>query len=354
MAEITFQRVDDGAGLAERWRALEADSAGGFFRGWTYVGTLLRHMQAPYLLAVRQDGLDVGLGLFNRTAGRLTWRFSLHETGVPAWDRFYVEHNGLLLRQGGEGLLQAALREALRHGSLILSGVDDLHRQAAMTAGTATIRSSQFAPALDLVTLSGTGRPFLETLSANARAQIRRAMRLYGPDLRLQRATGVAEALGYFHKLVALHQAAWRARGQAGAFAGQPILDFHAALIRAGVPRGEVALLRVSAGARDIGYLYNFQHSGRVLSYQSGLSADPDARLKPGLVCHALAIEQARAEGFILYDLLAGVQRYKLTLAPKDGAAVHWAVVHRAGSLAARMETMRQFLQRQTRDRPAG
>jgi CelD/BcsL family acetyltransferase involved in cellulose biosynthesis len=334
MAEIDFQRVADEAGLAARWRALEAESDGGFFRGWTYVGTLFRQMNAPYLLSV--------------------WRFSLHETGMADWDRLYVEHNGLLLRRGSEALVPAALGEALRHGSLILSGVDDLHKQAAMAAGLATVRSTQFAPALDLEALNGTGKPFLDTLSANARSQIRRAMRLYGPGLTVQRARCVEDALAFFQKLVALHQAAWRARGRAGAFAGQRIQDFHAALIRAGVPRGEVALLRVSAGERDIGFLYNFQHSGRVLSYQSGLATDADARLKPGLVCHALAIEQARADGFAVYDLLAGVQRYKLTLAPHGGGAVHWTVVHRTGSLAARIETIRQFVQRQRRDHVAG
>ena len=47
--------------------------------------------------------------------------------------------------------------------------------------------------------------------------------------------------------------------------------------------------LKVCAGERIIGYLYNFRLDNRVYAYQSGL-ADTDLHERPGYVAHALAI----------------------------------------------------------------
>lgn len=350
--DISIAPVRDQAALAERWRALEAVADGGFFRGWTYLGTLLPHMASPHLLSVRSDGLDVALGLFNRTPG--PWpRLMLHATGDPAWDRLYVEHNGLLLRPGAELLLRYALAAALARGTLVLPGIDDVHLRAARTAGgTFHLRATHWAPAVDLTALPAGDHAVLHGLSANTRAQIRRARRLYGAELRIERVAGLADALDAFDRMAALHQAAWIARGKKGAFADRRIRDFHAALIATGLPRGEIALLRVSAGAREIGILYNFQHGGRMLAYQSGFAPEDDARLKPGLVCHTLAMEAAREGGLAVYDFLAGAQRYKTSLAPQGGEKLHWVTLYRQGSLPARWQGIKQALRRGAWHRP--
>ena len=74
--------------------------------------------------------------------------------------------------------------------------------------------------------------------------------------------------------------------------------------------------MRIAAGGRAIGYLYNFRHRGRVLAYQSGFDyAAAGARQKPGLTCHRAAIDLARREGATAYDFLAGGDRYKTSLA---------------------------------------
>ena len=68
--------------------------------------------------------------------------------------------------------------------------------------------------------------------------------------------------------------------------------------------------MRVSAGDRAIGYLYNFLRNGSVSSYQSGFD-DADRRLRPGYVCHALAIAHYAAVGMLEYDFLAGANALK-------------------------------------------
>ena len=76
------------------------------------------------------------------------------------------------------------------------------------------------------------------------------------------------------------------------AFASGFFADFHRALVTKQSDTGEIQLLRISAGKKLIGSLYNFVKNGRIYAYQSGFNYDPDPRLKPGLVSHCLAIEQ--------------------------------------------------------------
>ncbi len=91
-------------------------------------------------------------------------------------------------------------------------------------------------------------------------------------------------------------------------------------------------LLRIAAGGQVVGLLYTFVQDGRVLSYQSGFAYNPGRpREKPGLVCHALAIEYYAGRGARIYDLLAGADRYKRSLA-QGGETLHWATLYRRWS----------------------
>jgi CelD/BcsL family acetyltransferase involved in cellulose biosynthesis len=327
MVEFTLSPPPDLPSLARRWRALEAHANAGVFRGWTYLST---HYQArfpnPLLLAAQHNGTDLALALLNRRGGKL----HLHETGDPTHDAVFIEHNGLLTHPDAPNLLPAALATLARHAPVILSGVDTAHLQAAQAAGAVVLHQSRLAPAVDLTTLPPDP---LNALSANTRAQIRRALRLYGNPT-LAAAANPAEALDWFTRLVALHQQTWQQRGKPGAFATPTMLDFHKTLIAEAVPRGEADILRITAGTTEIGYLYTLRQAGRVFSYQSGLAPAEDPRLKPGLVCHTLAIAHYRAQSATTYDLLAGPTRYKLSLAPNAGQTLHWLTLHPKGLLA--------------------
>ncbi len=334
--DISIARLPSVAPLGERWRALEATADGGFFRSWAFIQCQAARCQEPYLLSVREHGEDVGLALLNLRRGL----FHLGETGDPAMDAVFVEHNGLLLRRGGEHVLPEALRALCAERPLVLGGVDATHLQAAHEAGLVIPRAERFAPCVDLQALNG---PFLATLSANARAQIGRALRLYGPGLTLLPAPDTATALAWFARLVTLHQARWRASGHPGAFADADLRGFHETLIRVAHDLGQVDVLRITADATEIGYLYMMQQGGTVFSYQSGFAPAPTAQLKPGLVSHALAIEHYRAAGQRAYDLLGGAQRYKTTLAPEAGNTLHWVTLYAANSLRghAKLAAMR-------------
>jgi hypothetical protein len=73
-----------------------------------------------------------------------------------------------------------------------------------------------------------------------------------------------------------------RARRHAGAFADPWFTAFHRRLIADRLASSAIELLRIRAGARVIGCLYNFVWRGRVTFYQSGLAAPDAPHDKPG------------------------------------------------------------------------
>ena len=150
----------------------------------------------------------------------------------------------------------------------------------------------------------------------------------------LRSAESVEEALAMLDRLKALHQTSWRRRGQPGCFAAPWFESFHRDLIRARFSSGEIQLLAAAAGDRPIGYLYNFAHRDRVYAYQSGFDYVADGRLKPGLVTHALAIEQATRAGFATYDFMAGENWLKASFASHWTEMVWLAVRRPAGQSA--------------------
>ncbi len=320
--QISLDPITDWPALGRRWQALEAAADGGFFRSWAFLGCQAdSRFSGARLLSVTEGGADHALALIGAANGSAC----LNETGNKVADSIFIEWNGMLVRRGHDSVLAPALAHALRiAGPLTLSGIDTTTLAAAQVAGWLDLRQTRFAPCLDLQPASTC---FLATLSPNARAQIRRSIRLFGPDLQLVRAETLREAHEFFEEMVALHQATWQARGKPGAFAEDSIRRFHHALIDRTWPSRQTDLLRIATLSRHIGTLYNFVHNGRVLSYQSGFHYGTDKREKPGLACHTLAINHYTSRALQSYDFLAGPDRYKKTLA-SSGNNLHWARLH--------------------------
>ena len=336
MTAITLRPLsaEDLATLGPRWQALERRGDPSFFQTWHWVGCLAEERYPnPILLEAVRAGETVALALFNcrpsRLAPRTLW---LGESGLPALDTVYVEHNGPLVARDEAALLPALLRGLLAAGGraerfsrrVVLSGVPDAVRDAGATVGVTRVAQTQPAPVIDL------GTDWMAALSANTRHQLRRSARRFaeGGPLALRRAATSAEARAFLAELAALHQAAWTGRGMPGAFANPSFGRFHDALIARAWDSGTIDLCRITAGEAVVGLLYNFRHRGRVLAYQSGFAPPPAgdgaAQRKAGLTCHHLAIEASRAAGMHHYDFLAGADRYKTSLAPAPPVQLHW------------------------------
>lgn len=354
----TFHPVADTAALGERWLAFERQVSCSFFQSWAWTGCLFaERFLDPLLLELRDEGRLVALALFNRTQDWLgRERLWLGESGRPALDAVFIEHNGPLLAAGGTtalpALLEAALQlpwgrgwrwEYLWGRRVVLSGVGISVRAAAAGLGTMVVQAVRPAPYVDLATIRATGSGYLASIGAGTRYQIRRSERRYAEIgvLTLRRAETVAEAHDFLDALAALHQQSWAQRGKVGAFANPMFLRFHHALINRTL--GEIDLLRFDAGGHVIGYLYNFRHRGRASTYQSGFAYAPgEAHRKPGLTCHHLAAEMYLAEGLDAYDFLAGEARYKRNLS-NASTDLHWIEIMQGWSPAGLRARLRDW-----------
>jgi CelD/BcsL family acetyltransferase involved in cellulose biosynthesis len=331
---IQIEPIKDFAALAPVWLDLERRAAGSFFQSWAWTGCLAEERFGdPWLLTARRGDIVVGLALFNRgPRARLTRPILLGESGRPDLDSIFIEHNGPLLERGETGDLAsrcwAALSESFGRARWLISGTPESSYSALPDDRIARIKARRPAPYRDLPP----DTDVLERLSANTRQQLRRSMRAWeeiGP-LTLEVAASPEQADAFLDALADLHQRYWTGRGKPGAFAEPFFGRFHHALSRRASAGQSVDLIRVSAGSRIVGYLYNFVHRGWVTTYQSGFDFGPDAdRLRPGLVCHLLAMRHYQRAGMHRYDFLGGEARYKRSLADAEVALLWLDVRHK-------------------------
>ena len=319
--EITISTTYGLPDLAADWMALESRADGGFFLSWRWMESWLKASGAKPLLVKAVDaGCIVALGLLNPVHRRRHFlsvnQLCLHETGRAECDAVMIEHNNFLMdRSSPPGLMTEILRALQSAGpgwdEIVLGGVSPATVAMAEAAGL-SVETDRSSPnfAVDL------SENWEDTLSANQRAQLRQSRGFaerVGP-LRLEAATGSAQALDFFGKLADLHTTYWQKRGRPGAFASEFSRRFHRELIASQIGPAKVELLELSAGPEVLGYLYNFEHAGRVYNYQSGFSYAQDNRHRPGLIAHAMAIARAKENGMRVYDFLAGDARYKARL----------------------------------------
>ncbi|HEV7368199.1 GNAT family N-acetyltransferase [Arenibaculum sp.] len=338
--------------LDRLWTDLEARADGSFFLSWLWVSCWLEHLPSgsrPFVLVARSGERVVGLAILCRAT---VWRYGLlrkrcwllHETGDRVFDRLTVEYNGILADEGCREVVWTVFLDWLARNvgdwdEMVLSGIspdfETAVRSRAVSGGHLVhVRRAETAKGVDLARVRRDGGEYRAGLGRNTRSAVRRAERLYDErgGIAFEIATTADEALGYFEDMEALHQAAWKARGKYGAFDNPVFRPFHRRLIERATSSGQVRLCRITAGGRPIGYLYNFVSGNRVLNYQSGFAYESDNRLKPGLLSHVLAVEDALARGEAYYDFLAGSSGHKQHLS-NDRQRLNWISVEPDGML---------------------
>jgi CelD/BcsL family acetyltransferase involved in cellulose biosynthesis len=348
---FSWERVDSVEAIAEQWQDLEARSDCSFFLSWDWIGTWLASVpgEPPLLLSVRDSGRVVALAIFN--AKRLWRRFmpsraiTLNRTGDPYYDLINIEYNDILTDRRCPNMWLAVMA-FLSHAEIPAGPFrnwDELHVAMATRDVEPFARDANFMvlelahkPSwrVDLDAVRRNGKPYLDTISSNARYQIRRAIRFYekeGPVLGV-RAQTQDQAMAYFEEFKQLHQAYWVRRGTPGGFSNRHFESFHRTLLQTCLERGTVEIFRVSAGSRLIGQVYNFVYRGRVYAYQTGFSYEDDSKAKPGLVSHYLCMQQHLEDGASMYDFMAGDNRYKRTFGVPGPDMSHYVFQRRTAT----------------------
>src|SRR5690606_34282861 len=150
------------------------------------------------------------------------------------------------------------------HGSAIAAALPD-----SMQAVIVDAVPSHY---VDLAAVRATGGDYVARLGPNSRSSLRQTVRAYrrlGP-VRIDVAGDAATALEWRARLERLHTRYWRSKGRGGSFQSAFFGRFHRDLVARGTADGRVRMTRVTAGGREVGYLYNLWWRNRVYFYNSG------------------------------------------------------------------------------------
>jgi CelD/BcsL family acetyltransferase involved in cellulose biosynthesis len=353
------------AELQAEWCELQSRAEHSFFLTWTWIGTWLNSLPAddrPLLMRSRSADRTVGLALLGSRQVRRhniirSSGLHLNTTGDEHLDDITIEYNALLIDAQVHDAVQSAMLNHLINqvpawDECHLPGMTHVAPELTSAPGTRLRQrtSATFQVALDRLgsetqaasralkeapsqaaSASKDVEDYLELLGHKPRYQVRRSLRQYallGP-LKHEAAQTLTQAHEVMAELQTLHSAYWASKGRPGAFLNPYVVSFHKQLIDAAFARGEVQLLRLSAGDKVISCMYNFVYRGKIYHYQSGINyALFDGQDSPGLVSHAMAVTFNAQAGHRVYDFMAGDRQYKRSLCTDTGE-LHWLVLQR-------------------------
>jgi CelD/BcsL family acetyltransferase involved in cellulose biosynthesis len=160
------------------------------------------------------------------------------------------------------------------------------------------------------ISLNGVFEDYLGRFDSKQRYNIRsRKKKLY--DQRgFYYAACKPDSVECLHNVFDLHHRRAQRKKYKSTFTDSRILAFHESLARRIADRGWISLRTIRKDSEVIAASYNFDISGRNLSYQKGI--DPAwERFSPGKVLMYELIQEAYAKGLREYNFLQGNESYK-------------------------------------------
>ena len=323
------------AELKKEWLDLENRSNGSFFLSWSWIGAWISTFNPDcYVLKVHQNQHLVALALLTRSQSSQWNRFPssrihIHQKGDSASDQIWTEYNGLLVSDNHRipaiSATMSYLQTSFPDWDELVIGAITKEEAGLLESVSGLSRYDLWHSAVfgvDLQKVAGLEFGYLARLSKNTRYQIRRSLKLYKErtgDIQLLPAQDVSEALAYLEEIAPFHLARWGQEIGESGFANPGFVKFHQTLIKESWDNQQIDFIKILSGDRVLGYFYNFLYRGTVYFYLSGLCAETDSKLKPGLSGHSLCIQSYADKGFKYYDFMGGDDRYKASLGIKQG-----------------------------------
>ncbi len=359
-----FEIVTDIDRLKADWARLYAVSPKNCFQSPFWFNTwCVQATDFASLAAVRivdDAGAHLAMAVMGRPLRQPALGFHqarLCESGDERLDRIYIEYNDILVADAAPHEVRQQVLSALVNAQPDIEEfvfrnarpplVEALHAVAEVNAALEIEEvRSETAVSVDL----GAGDwEALSPLSKSARAKVNRARREYGArgEVTFSLAQGEDQRREAWAMLCALHNEAWRARGDKGALENLAVASFMETMLRDHPDNIDLYCLKV--GGDFIGVLFNLVEGGVASNYQSGFRYDADNRLAPGFLAHALGAGEYQRRGFRLYDLLGGAADYKLRFGA-PGETLQTITLTRRGL----KRSVRQMLKRLKRLRAVG
>ena len=257
-------------------------------------------------------------------------RIELLASGEREGHGLCSNHLNVIVERGAEETVARGLASAVASGALgtwdevVLPMMDGdgpmpallaaAFRDIGLAAETVETARAPYIP------LPRTWDAYLAGLSSSRRRHVTRSLRAFeewaGGEVRLERAADPAGLERGKQALVQLHHARWAGGSQSGVFRSPHYLQFHDAMMRRLLERGDLELLWLVVRGEPAAALYGMRCGDTVYAYQMGRRLDVPAGVRPGGVILAYAIRRAIEAGRREFDLLADEAPYKLQLAP--------------------------------------
>ena len=337
MISSEISKVDNIGTIETIWRDLEGRADNRFFLSWYWISAWYDSFSPNVkLLKVLNDGKVISLGLICENVKKRHWvilskQIFLNETGVPDQDQQWIEYNGFLVDREYTNIGKKEAIEALMSGEtwdefvigVITEDEAELYRK--LSNLKVHVLWESISHGIDLQKIKASGKDYLQTLSKNARYQINRSKRAYG-DIQIEHAATLEQALSFLEQIAPLHIKRWGSGFQESGFANPSFVEFHKNLITRAWNDGCIDIIRLSVKGRAFAYFYNFLYKNRVYFYLSAMDFEDDSKYKPGLMGHALCIQEYLDRGFIYYDFMGGGESYKDRLAEVTGKLCRMAL----------------------------
>jgi CelD/BcsL family acetyltransferase involved in cellulose biosynthesis len=320
---LRVEEVNDPAALdslASAWRALAVRATeGGFFLGWEWTSTWLRHFRGARsiaLLLVWDATQLVGmLPLLEERRGRPATR---HLVGAV---NNQTPRAGLLC-DGDSGPVLRAVLEHLKATRRWVRLVLPLHEADSRLA--AELPSA--AAGLGLVTTPSRRSPllrigagwdkYLESRSSQTRREWRRKRRRLeeGSSLRLRLVTEPGEARDAMADVLEIERHSWKQETGTSFTADTGVEGFYLELAEACAARGWLRLHLLYLDGQPVAHAIGVRYRSELLALKTSYDLR-FAERSPGVAMMLTLIEQACAEGAAAVDLLGEETRWKAEMA---------------------------------------
>ena len=314
VAVVEVTDADGLASLEADWRDLLSRAADPTpFQSHEWQATWWRHHGRGklWVLCARENGVLIGLMPLHIARYRGTPLRQVRFLGAPLSD-----FQEILAARGHELAARNALLGHLSHHSdrWDLCDFADQRKGTSLTEGE---MPDGLRPLLvhhrvcPFIPLNKSWDEFVKRLSKNMRTNVgrrrRQVAKQFAAEYDVATEATVAAAM---EELFRLHNARWRRRGVAGAFAGARMQAFHHDVARRFLARGWLRLHRLRLDGETRAAFYCFQMGTRVYYYLSGFDVAL-SKFSIGNVLMAQALERAMADGATEFDLLRGDETYK-------------------------------------------
>jgi len=329
---------------ARRWQTLEQEiNNKGLTNSWKWIETWLKqykHIPHRFAFGVR-DGQTIGAVLVTQPLKRfknIIPILSLHlgTNGEPLEEKTCVEYNRLLVAPENLSTFSMELMrnlQQLRWSQLVLHGFVPEHAEALIEASTrlGITFSEQNKEACPTFNFSkALGAPDVISALRSSKKRIKSnidKMNNQSP-LKCEWAETTEHAQDILEELIEFHTRKWENTQIPSSFQSDRVKHYHKELIDAFFPESAI-VFRVKFGEKTVGCLFGFVEDNHVLGYKGGINLSPDMKkFTPGLVTHALCMEECRKRGYNEYNFLAGEALYKTQLSNTENFLI-WATAER-------------------------